>query len=268
MLFSAAVVEADLEYIYHLQYYGSKTRAPSSFLSIPGPVDESKLPSGLVGYWPLDGNGFSMDGVEGGELDGTDPSARWVAGKYGFALAFGNTDSGTGFVVPENAGRLAAIQATVTMVAWVRPVNYDSCADRGVIMNKESHFEMGIESNLGALQAAGAGCWRWWGTHRVPLFEWTMAAVSFDGSKEKHFIDGIQVQQTECAGDTSSLPEAPLRIGARSNIGADHGSIGDWGSSNLDEWAQFSGDIDEVICLVLCVLSLDNTPGEPNRARR
>jgi hypothetical protein len=72
-------------------------------------------------------------------------------------------------------------------------VNYDACGDRGIIMNKESNFEYGVEANTGALQAAGAGCWRWWGHHRVALFDWTFAAVSFDGAKENHFVDGLQV---------------------------------------------------------------------------
>jgi hypothetical protein len=134
-------------------------------------------------------------------------------------LAFGNSDAGTGFVVPENAGRLSQIGSTVTIAAWVRPVNYDSCADRGIIMNKESHFEAGIESNIGALQAAGAGCWRWWGNHRVPLFEWTLASVAFDGQQQLHYIDGMRVESSDCVADTSARPESVLRIGARSNLG-------------------------------------------------
>ena len=116
-LFSAAVAEADLEYIYHLRYYGSKTRPPSSFLTVPGAVDRSKLPSGVVGYWPLDGDGTD---ASGNGLDGSDPAGRYIAGKYGFALAFGNQDSGSGFVIPESSGKLAAIGAVVTMAAWVR----------------------------------------------------------------------------------------------------------------------------------------------------
>ena len=57
------------------------------------------------------------------------------------------------------------------MIAWVRPIKYDVTADRGIIMNKESSYEMGIEDNTGNLQGAfnsgkyadkkpgSTGCW-------------------------------------------------------------------------------------------------------------
>lgn len=66
-----------------------------------------------------------------------------VAGKFGLAINF---DDGDGFVVPDN-GAMAAINSAVTMVAYVRPSQYESCGDRGILMNKEGSFEMGVESN-------------------------------------------------------------------------------------------------------------------------
>ena len=59
---------------------------------------------------------------------------------------------------------------------------------------------------------------------------------------EKHYVDAIRVETTACAG-ARDLPEAPLRIGARANLAGAGNQVGDWGSSNLDEFAQFSGDV-------------------------
>ena len=70
---------------------------------------------------------------------------------------------------------------------------------------------MGVEADVGALQAAGGGCWRWWGNTRLNLFEWSMAAVSFDGRHQTHSIDAMEVEQTDCewAADWSAaaLPD-------------------------------------------------------------
>ena len=63
------------------------------------------------------------------------------------------------------------------MAAWIRPVEYDVAADRGIIMNKESSYEFGLEDGTGALQGAFSPCWRWFGTTRVPAHEWTHVGV-------------------------------------------------------------------------------------------
>ena len=125
---------------------------------------------------------------------------RYVAGKFSFAL---NIDGADGMVIPDVDGALEGLANALTMSAWVRPVAYDVCSDRGIIMSKESHFEMGVEADVGALQAAGGGCWRWWGNTRLNLYEWSMAAVSFDGSHQTHSIDAVEVENTECAWDAS-----------------------------------------------------------------
>ena len=258
MLFGAAIQESDLNYVYNLQYYGSKTKPPSSWVVIPGEADVSKLPSGLVGYWPLDGDGVVQEGTgahsvpeaSGSGLVG-DPCpdslcaahatgrAEWTAGKYGFSL---NLAGAGGIVIPDVNGQLDAIGVAVSMVAWVRPTSYDNCGDHGVIMNKENHFEMGIESNVGALQAAGAACWRWWGNARLTRFEWSNIAVTFDGTDEKHFIDGMQVEATACGADrVAGDTDLALRIGARSGNRNAHVSAVQGAT-----WAHFTGDIDEV----------------------
>ena len=67
---------------------------------------------------------------------------------------------------------LAAIPCRV---AWVRPVGYDVTYnnDRGVIINKEGSYELGLQDNTGALQGAFSPCWRWFGTRIIPAHEWT-----------------------------------------------------------------------------------------------
>ena len=65
----------------------------------------------------------------------------------------------------------------MTMIAWIRPLQYESSGSHGIIMNKEDSYEMGIEDGSGKFQDAFGNddqrsCWRWFGNIRMPLHEW------------------------------------------------------------------------------------------------
>jgi hypothetical protein len=134
------------------------------------------------------------------------------------------------------------------MLAWVKPNSYSTQEaggnpDRGIIMNKENSYEMGLENGLGNLQGAfGPGCWRWFGGIRIPLHEWSHAAIVYDGTAEKHYVNGLLGESDPCPGGAlDKHPEAKLRIGARywSSTGTDYASS--------SPSANFRGDIDEVL---------------------
>ena len=246
MLFNAAITEEQVGYIYSLNYRAKGGRQ-NALRRYPGTPDASRLPSSLVGFWPLDGDGsdlgpHSMTGTQTGGCFTTGYheavevcGQNWVAGKYRIALNFKGDD---GFIVSDPSNALASINAAVTMAAWVRPSQYEVCGDRGIIMNKESSFEFGVEANSGALQGAkNEGCWRWWGNVRLSLWDWTQTAVAFDGSDEIHYVNGIMMESDPCVGPVT-VNDNPLRIGARANIVSAGGG---------DYWSQFLGDIDEAM---------------------
>ena len=168
--------------------------------------------------------------------------AQQVAGLYNLAFRFDGMDA---MAVPPNP-RLDL--QTVTMAAWVRPVRYDirGGADRGIIMNKESSYEMGLEDETGAFQGAFSPCWRWFGVTRVPVHEWTSVAMAYDGTSEIHFIHGVR-QETDPCGDGGALTPSPnpLRIGARE------------GGDTVAHSSQFEGDIDEVMLFSRALSEID-----------
>ena len=101
-------------------------------------LTQASLPSSLIGYWPLDGDGTDLSG---NGLDATPTNAEWVAGMYLQALRFDERDELT---VADNP---AFATAHVTMMAWVRPVSYATAdfgeQSRGIVMNKEvGHFKV------------------------------------------------------------------------------------------------------------------------------
>ena len=100
-------------------------------------------------------------------------------------------------------------------------------------VRRESTYEFGLQDNTGALQGAfGPGCWRWWGTANIPAGSWTHVGAGVDGTNEKHFVNGVFVEQDGCAGSLT-INDDDFMIGARGGDGA-HGS-------------QFKGSVDEAM---------------------
>ena len=62
MLFGAALSQAQVFSIYHRAYDANSGGAGVTFVRAPTTVNIQKLPSGLVGYWPLDGDGKDVSG--------------------------------------------------------------------------------------------------------------------------------------------------------------------------------------------------------------
>ena len=100
-------------------------------------------------------------------------------------------------------------------------------------VRRESTYEFGLQDNTGALQGAfGPGCWRWWGTANIPAGSWTHVGAGVDGTNEKHFVNGVFVEQDGCGGSLT-INNDDFKIGARG---------GDSGHSS-----QFRGSVDEAM---------------------
>ena len=132
--------------------------------------------------------------------------------------------------------------ARVTMSGWIRPVEYDIAdeGDRGIIMNKENSYEMGLQDETGALQGAFSPCWRWFGEVRVPNHEWTHVAMAYDGTSELHYVHGVHQETDPCGDPGGSLTPTPdpLRLGARGQVSF---------CQEATHCSQFQGDVDEVM---------------------
>jgi hypothetical protein len=231
MLFSTCLSETEVAAVYDATY-----AAPSQSANI----DLSSLPSGLVGYWPLDGPGGmagnQAEDVGPNGLNGELSNAEFVMGRFGDAFFFSGDDA---VLIAEAEGSHPLDVTAVLMMAWVMPSQYDVDADRGIVMNKESAYEFGLEDNSGRLQGAfGPGCWRWWGTLAVPLNIWTHVAVGQDGKNERHFINGQFVEQDACPGSLT-INDENFKIGARGGNGG-HSS-------------QFRGSVDEAMLFDSCL---------------
>ena len=77
MLYSEALDQAQIYAIYHRAFDATSGGEGITFIRAPSKVDLSRIPAGIVGFWPLDGNG---NDESGNHLGGTPTKPDWVAG--------------------------------------------------------------------------------------------------------------------------------------------------------------------------------------------
>lgn len=187
----------------------------------------------LVGFWRFEGNGEDSSGKgQHGALNG----ASLVPGKVGQGLSVA---AGKCLTVPDSAVLDMTGSAAFAMLAWVQTTGGCAPADRGIVLNKENSYEVGIECSANLLQEAimvTGTPWSWSGTGAVGASAWHHVALSWDGSTVRHYVDGAEVFSRALSGALADQASG-LGVGCRSVPG--DGSLGGAGS-----W--FVGVIDEV----------------------
>lgn len=225
-----------------------------------GPVVEP-VRLGLVGHWPLDRSGRD---VSGNELHGRlENGVAFEQGRRGMAARIDANDDAIR-IVDDGVSPLDVNQ--ITMMAWVNPASCDAPHDRGIIMNKESLYEYGLEDGTCRLQAAFGPCFRWWGSAVAPPGVWTHVAVSFDGAEQIHYVNGAEVERTACVGAMGSNDE-DMKIGSRNGDGANGSDF----NGLIDEVYLYNrtlsvGEIQSVMAVGLLVSDPDEPGGFDNPA--
>ena len=81
MLFEDAISQPEIYAIYHRAFDATSGGEGITFIRAPTRVETSMLPRGIVGFWPLDGDG---DDASGNNLGGTPTNPDWVSGLCAF----------------------------------------------------------------------------------------------------------------------------------------------------------------------------------------
>jgi hypothetical protein len=132
----------------------------------------------------------------------------------------GKFSGGNAYINIPDTGSSSLDVRQVSIVAWINPKTYNFHSDRGIIVNKESAWEVGLQNITGKLQGAAApGCWRWAGTKVIPLNTWTQIAVIWTGKNEYHYVNGILVDNFTDCSTPLTINDQDLRIGARGGDG-------------------------------------------------
>ncbi len=186
----------------------------------------------LVGYWRLEGGAKDTSTQNN---DGTVYGSTFAAGKVGQAVEISN---GNCVAIPDSNSLDAAAATTLTIMAWVR-FDGGCSGDRGIIFNKEYAYEVGVTcAGTSQFQEAintSTTPWGWEGTGKMPVAQWVHAAVTWDGTTVRHYLDGV-------GGYTRTLSGALVNRSTGVGIGC-RGVPGDASTAGTSFWV---GAIDEL----------------------
>jgi hypothetical protein len=184
-----------------------------------GMANAADLTSGLVGYWPLDGNGEDIAGDSEGVLEG---DADWIAnGRVNGAVML---DGISGYVA------ISGFELTtteVTAVAWLNGWKQDAWA--GIMCSRMDPMSFWVgytdADTLSYVWNNNAeATWGWKAGPSIPQDEWAMVAITIDPDKavaciytdadglqsavnaiehiEQTIADNLKIGWDECCGDT------------------------------------------------------------------
>lgn len=189
-------------------------------------------PSGLVSWWPGDGDAKDIADANHGTLQG---DATFATGFVGQAFSF----NGAGEVRVPDAANLN-VQTTFALDAWVFPT-YVNTLDVDIIINKELRdgvtdtiqYEIGRKGYVSsgiiplgnlAFFIGGIGGlpnhYSGWvdGGGSLPLNTWTHVALAFDGSSVKTYVNGLLKKHYTGLTGSVNVSSGPLKIGSRNDF--------------------------------------------------
>ena len=166
-------------------------------------------PSGVVSWWPAEGDANDIQGSNDGTPVGT---VTFAPGEVGQAFNF---DGASGF---ENMGTPASLDLTntLTLDAWINPSDSNK---NGVYFGKASSsqndYALFLLGDLTGCIKTSDGAEHFLHTGFVPpAGQWTHIALVYDGSNEIVYANGIEVGRLAVSGNIAS-EGIPFFIGGR-----------------------------------------------------
>lgn len=192
-------------------------------------------PKFIVGVWLFDeGAGNASRDLSGKGNDGKlVGNPKWIAGKFGKALEFDGKDD---YVEVLDSDTLDV--SAVTLTAWVKSEAKQLLDGNVIVYKKASYIHQYWSSTINPGVFVGG---QWCGSGWLPQAvmwdgEWHHVALTYDGSAQKFYVDGVFVgENAACKGDID-ITDSNLTIGT-GNTGFYTGVI--------DEVAVFSVALNE-----------------------
>lgn len=140
--------------------------------------------SGLVGYWPLDGDAKDSVGGKDGKLVG---GAKWT--KNGYLKSAVELDGSSGYV--EISGFTPLTTDTLTSMAWINGWRQSAWTGIVVSRNDPTTFWMGFtdQDTLSYVWNNNSDqTWGWRQGPKIPQEKWAMVAVAIEPKKATAYI--------------------------------------------------------------------------------
>jgi len=143
-----------------------------------------ELTEGLVGYWPLDGNGDDESG-NGHDAD-LEKGAKWV--DNGWVNGAVEVDGGGGHVVVDNKFELTT--DSITVIARIN--GWKTIDWSGIVVGRNgTPFWMGVAANNTLTYVwnnNAANTWGWADSSEIPQDKWALVAIAIEPDKATSYI--------------------------------------------------------------------------------
>jgi glucose/arabinose dehydrogenase/PKD repeat protein len=184
---------------------------------------------GLAGAWGFDEpSGAGVTDASGLANNGSITGAtRTTSGRFGSALTFDGLDDLV--TVPDSTSLDLTTRATLE--AWVYPTALGGSWRTALLKEQAGQLVYALYANDDFGRPAGhlftTGDLRAGGTSSLPLNTWSHLALTWDGTTERFYVNGVQVGTAAVAG-TLVNGAGPLRFGG-------NGVWSEWFAGRLDE---------------------------------
>ncbi len=218
-IYGRALSASEIQAIYQA---GSAGKCPPT-----PPANCVPPPSGLVGWWPGEGNANDVAGGNNGTVQG---GATFAAGKVG--QAFNVSPSGGIVVVPDSPSLQITNQLTVE--AWVNARSFESVTGCAILSkisinsgNNGYQFILVGNTIQGLFNSPGTS----WPSQRIisaPILStgvWYHVAFTYDQSAMKLYCNGQPVATNVIGAHTIATSPSELRISGADNHGYFDGLI-------------------------------------------
>lgn len=175
----------------------------------------STTEAGLLAYYPFNGNARDESGNGNNAVTITATPATDRTGTQNSAYAF----DGSQFIAVPSSASLQITGSALTLTAWVHPTAYSSGKSDivrklehapsiggyafGIQPDGLMHFQAVYSSGMQGLTASAGP---------VPLNTWSHVAVTYNGSRVRYYLNGVQVSEIARSGQLVGS-SAPLAIG-------------------------------------------------------
>ena len=142
------------------------------------------ITDGIVGYWPLDGNGNDESG-NGHDAD-LEKGAKWS--DNGWVNGAVEVDGGGGHVVVDNKFELTT--DTITVIARIN--GWKTIDWSGIVVGRSgTSFWMGVSATNTLTYVwnnDAADTWNWQGAPEIPEDKWALVAIAIEPDKATSYI--------------------------------------------------------------------------------
>jgi len=187
-IYRTALSSAQIQAIY---------TAGSAGKCVPQPANCVPPPSGLVGWWPGDGNANDIGGTNNGTLQG---GATFTTGKVGQAI---NLNGSSQYLdVPSSASLNPT--SSVSLEAWIYPrlplnsVGSPIIKKAGEGLGQQDGYSLEFSGTDGVVFAVNVDGTVWWlatDPAPVPFSQWSHVAGVYDGTNVSIYVNGLLVSR-------------------------------------------------------------------------